>query len=147
MRTRSKVRLALVAALTGFVAMAGSVQSPDSSATTTAGGTSAAPVANLDRPDIEGLYDVGGHRLYLACSGDGPVTVIYVHGWVNDTGTYRTTASRASGTCSPTTTASASTTDATSDSARPSMPYRASGHGPRHGGGAGGRRRRSRRTS
>ena len=50
------------------------------------GRQSAAPAANLDSPDIEGLYDVGGHRLYLACTGDGPVTVVYVHGWVNNAG-------------------------------------------------------------
>lgn len=30
------------------------------------------------------LYDVGGHRLYMSCAGAGPVTVVYVHGWVND---------------------------------------------------------------
>ena len=32
------------------------------------------------------MYDVGGHKLYMSCAGDGPVTVVYVHGWVNDTG-------------------------------------------------------------
>ena len=42
--------------------------------------------AGLVTPDIEGLYDVGGHQLYLACTGDGPVTVVYVHGWVNNAG-------------------------------------------------------------
>jgi pimeloyl-ACP methyl ester carboxylesterase len=30
------------------------------------------------------MYDVGGHDLYLSCTGDGPVTVVYVHGWVQD---------------------------------------------------------------
>jgi pimeloyl-ACP methyl ester carboxylesterase len=30
------------------------------------------------------MYDVGGHELYMSCSGDGPVTVVYVHGWTND---------------------------------------------------------------
>jgi len=53
---------------------------------TTPDGASVVPAANLDSPDIEGLYDVGGHRLYLACTGDGPVTVVYVHGWVNNAG-------------------------------------------------------------
>src|SRR6478735_2188381 len=86
MRTRSKVRLVLVAALAGFVATAGCAGSASSSATTTAGGTSVAQAATLDSPDIEGLFDVGGHRLYLACTGDGPVTVVYVHGWVNNAG-------------------------------------------------------------
>jgi pimeloyl-ACP methyl ester carboxylesterase len=32
------------------------------------------------------LYDVDGHRLFMQCAGDGPVTVVYVHGWVNDAG-------------------------------------------------------------
>ena len=32
------------------------------------------------------MYDVGGHRLYMSCAGDGPITVVYVHGWVNDSG-------------------------------------------------------------
>ena len=30
------------------------------------------------------MYDVGGHKLYMSCSGDGPTTVVAVHGWVND---------------------------------------------------------------
>ena len=84
MRTRTRIRLVLVAGLAGFVATAGCAGSASSSATTTAGGTSVAPAANLDSPDIEGLFDVGGHRLYLACTGDGPVTVVYVHGWVDN---------------------------------------------------------------
>ncbi|GCD89247.1 alpha/beta fold hydrolase [Nocardioides sp. LS1] len=32
------------------------------------------------------MYDVGGHDLYMSCTGDGPVTVVYVHGWVQDAG-------------------------------------------------------------
>ena len=34
--------------------------------------------------DTTGLYDVGGHKLYMSCAGDGPTTVVFVHGWVND---------------------------------------------------------------
>lgn len=30
------------------------------------------------------MYDVGGHDLYMSCTGDGSVTVVYVHGWVQD---------------------------------------------------------------
>jgi pimeloyl-ACP methyl ester carboxylesterase len=91
MTTRSRICLSLAAALTGFVATAGCAGSPSSSATTTGDGSPVAPVASvapaakLDSPDIEGLFDVGGHRLYLACTGDGPVTVVYVHGWVDNT--------------------------------------------------------------
>jgi pimeloyl-ACP methyl ester carboxylesterase len=32
------------------------------------------------------MYNVGGHRLYMSCAGGGPITVLYVHGWVNDAG-------------------------------------------------------------
>ena len=34
--------------------------------------------------DTTGLYDVGGHKLYMSCAGDGPTTVVFVHGWIND---------------------------------------------------------------
>ena len=56
---------------------------------TTSNGASAGLAATADNSsaaatDIEGLYDVGGHRLYLECTGDGPLTVVYVHGWVNN---------------------------------------------------------------
>jgi pimeloyl-ACP methyl ester carboxylesterase len=30
------------------------------------------------------LYDVGGHKLYMECAGDGSPTVVFLHGWVND---------------------------------------------------------------
>jgi pimeloyl-ACP methyl ester carboxylesterase len=57
------------------------------------GSTSSAPAASetataAAEPDASAsdadLYDVGGHRLYLSCSGDGPVTVVFIHGWVNE---------------------------------------------------------------
>lgn len=31
---------------------------------------------------VEGLFDVGGHRLYLRCEGSGSPTVIYLHGLI-----------------------------------------------------------------
>lgn len=35
--------------------------------------------------ETEGMYDVGGHQLYMTCAGAGDITVVNVHGWVNDT--------------------------------------------------------------
>jgi len=35
-------------------------------------------------PDEISMYDVGGHKLYMSCAGDGPTTGVFVHGWVND---------------------------------------------------------------
>jgi pimeloyl-ACP methyl ester carboxylesterase len=36
-------------------------------------------------PEVTGdHYDVGGHELYMECAGEGPITVVFVHGWVND---------------------------------------------------------------
>ena len=34
--------------------------------------------------ETAGMYDVGGHKLYMSCAGDGPTTVVFVHGWIND---------------------------------------------------------------
>ncbi|GAB3035986.1 hypothetical protein GCM10011376_17960 [Nocardioides flavus (ex Wang et al. 2016)] len=36
---------------------------------------------------VEGLHDVGGHRLFLTCSGSGSPTVVYMHGAVWDADT------------------------------------------------------------
>lgn len=33
---------------------------------------------------IEGTFDVGGHKLYLRCSGQGSPTVVYLHGYIHD---------------------------------------------------------------
>lgn len=40
------------------------------------GGTQGATVV------VEGLYDVGGHRLFMRCVGTGTPTIIYLHGYV-----------------------------------------------------------------
>ena len=37
-------------------------------------------------PVIEGLFDAGGHRLYLKCSGSGSPTVVFLHGSVRSEG-------------------------------------------------------------
>lgn len=33
---------------------------------------------------IEGLFDVGGHRLFIKCEGTGSPTVVYLHGSINE---------------------------------------------------------------
>lgn len=35
-------------------------------------------------PTVDGLFDVGGHELYLTCRGSGSPTVLYLHGAVFD---------------------------------------------------------------
>lgn len=50
---------------------------------TAAGTPTAAPSAD-DATLVEGLFDVGGHSLYLKCQGDGSPTVVYMHGSINE---------------------------------------------------------------
>lgn len=33
---------------------------------------------------VEGMYDVGGHKLFMSCAGSGSPTVVYLHGWIDD---------------------------------------------------------------
>jgi len=48
--------------------------------------STAASATTTDPATAEGtLYDVGGHRLYMSCKGSGSPTVVYVHGWIDDT--------------------------------------------------------------
>ena len=54
---------------------------PDLGATTAEGTTTQPAQAIATTTD---MYDVGGHQLYMTCAGIGPMTVVYVHGWVND---------------------------------------------------------------
>jgi len=35
---------------------------------------------------IEGSFDVGGHELYIRCTGTGSPTVVYLHGYIEDSG-------------------------------------------------------------
>ena len=51
--------------------------------TPSASGTDSAPSEEpLDV--VEGMFDVGGHDLYLRCEGSGSPTVIYLHGSIQD---------------------------------------------------------------
>jgi pimeloyl-ACP methyl ester carboxylesterase len=33
---------------------------------------------------VEGLFDVGGHRLFMRCDGSGSPTIVYLHGYIWD---------------------------------------------------------------
>ncbi|MCP3420438.1 alpha/beta fold hydrolase [Nocardioides pinisoli] len=48
--------------------------------------SSASDAPPTSAPATSDMYDVGGHDLYMTCSGEGPVTVVFIHGWVNDPG-------------------------------------------------------------
>lgn len=37
---------------------------------------------------IEGMFDVGGHSLYLSCAGTGSPTIVYMHGAIDDRSIY-----------------------------------------------------------
>jgi pimeloyl-ACP methyl ester carboxylesterase len=47
--------------------------------------TAVTPAASSAAGDIDGMFDVGGHSLYLSCSGTGSPTVVYLHGAVWET--------------------------------------------------------------
>ena len=47
----------------------------DDSATATNSATTQAATGNID-----GKFDVGGHKLHLACKGSGSPTIVYLHG-------------------------------------------------------------------
>lgn len=77
-RVAAAVALA-AAALAVLNARAGSVAVPADSAEARTG---SATVGSQDA--IKGMYDVGGHRLYLECAGTGSPTVVYLHGAIFD---------------------------------------------------------------
>ena len=93
---------------------AGSSPSPSRSESVTASST-----AGTSDTETAGMYDVGGHKLYMSCAGEGPTTVVFVHGWVNDAASFRTPTPPGCAIGWSTTTGSASTIAATSGPARP----------------------------
>lgn len=70
----------LVGSLGDASATADDARNPEASHVAAERGEHAPTAANT----VTDMYDVGGHKLFMTCSGDGPVTVVYVHGWVND---------------------------------------------------------------
>lgn len=89
LRTKLPTQLMVIFILVGLASCGGS---PDQTGGST-GDPSARQPAATTSPTVQGastetadMYDVGGHKLYMSCTGDGPTTVVYVHGWVNDAG-------------------------------------------------------------
>ncbi len=82
------VAVAALAAVAALLVGCTSDDSPDSSETpatsSSASSTSATePASNV----VEGMFDVGGHELYLSCEGSGSPTVVYLHGSIEDPNT------------------------------------------------------------
>ncbi len=86
--------VALLLVATGCTSTTGSSAAPASPANATdaasqavATPTAVATPATDPTPSPEvlaGSFDVGGHELYLACAGSGSPTIVYLHGWVDD---------------------------------------------------------------
>lgn len=55
-------------------------ESPRSSSSSEAESSAPAPEVDL----VEGMYDVGDHKLFMSCAGEGSPTVVYLHGWIDD---------------------------------------------------------------
>ncbi len=76
------------------VGLAGCGGGPEPAAGSTSGGASTSRSASAPEPSVTSaastetadLYDVGGHKLYMSCAGAGLMTVVFVHGWVNQSG-------------------------------------------------------------
>ena len=79
--------ISAVLLIIGLAGCSGSVAKTGTGGSPSPGRTAPAPESpTVSSPDAEttGLYDVGGHKLYMSCAGDGPTTVVFVHGWIND---------------------------------------------------------------
>lgn len=88
-RRRTLPRLAAALLVTGAAGCGGSPAADTASGAahaTASESTFASADDATPAPETSDLYDVGGHKIYMSCAGEGPVTVVYVHGWVNDTG-------------------------------------------------------------
>ena len=59
---------------------------PTSAPPATSSPTTAAPATTTVPDVIDGMFDVGGHELYLHCEGTGSPTILYLHGaiWTPD---------------------------------------------------------------
>jgi pimeloyl-ACP methyl ester carboxylesterase len=49
-------------------------------------GSSAPPTGGgqLSAPTVDDTFDVGGHELYMRCTGTGSPTIVYLHGYIFD---------------------------------------------------------------
>ena len=85
MRTRGVVATLLVligACTSGEQSDPSGATSTNPSATASSPNGEASPSAGADV--LEGSFDVGGHELYMRCSGTGSPTVVYLHGSIPD---------------------------------------------------------------
>ena len=73
-------RLIAILVLGVLVASCSGAGDTDDRATTRSPATTQAAAAGT----IDGLFDVGGHQLYLACQGSGSPTLVYLHGLGDD---------------------------------------------------------------
>ena len=49
-----------------------------------AAGTKTSTAAAATTSKIDGKFDVGGHKLYMRCRGDGSPTIVYMHGSITE---------------------------------------------------------------
>ena len=82
----SKVGIRTTSALVGLVVMVSGCGSSEADGTTSSRGEEASPSPSADNEVklVEGRFDVGGHKLYLRCTGEGSPTVVYLHGYIFD---------------------------------------------------------------
>lgn len=75
---------AVLSALVASCALLASGCGGSSSGGTAAPMESTSSAAAPSTAAIDGTFDVGGHKLYMRCSGQGSPTVIYLHGYIHD---------------------------------------------------------------
>ncbi len=86
--TRSRSAAVALTAVAALLVGCTSDDSPDSSETPETPSSSGSPSASEPAGDVvEGMFDVGGHELYLSCEGSGSPTVVYLHGSIEDAST------------------------------------------------------------
>jgi pimeloyl-ACP methyl ester carboxylesterase len=63
---------------------AGSRDAPPTSSTDAQPGSEASASGSPAVATVDGTFDVGGHELYMRCTGTGSPTVVYLHGYIFD---------------------------------------------------------------
>ena len=76
-RCSATLCLSAALAVVAWTAGCGSAE-PNASEVSSSASTS------LGAADLEGMFDAGGHELYLRCRGNGGPTVLYLHGYSAD---------------------------------------------------------------
>jgi pimeloyl-ACP methyl ester carboxylesterase len=81
MEERSMRSVLVALALAGVVASCSSAGDTTAAPSPTTSSTAAPPAA---AGGIDAMFDVGGHKLHLACQGTGSPTLVYLHGLGGD---------------------------------------------------------------